>query len=213
MGTLFNVLKVVWAIFNFKKSDPPVPISVKPVLVPATEPKPEPRPEPKPAEIMTVTPITIPPDILKQGWSKSIEHCNKKLQDAYNYALPKFLGAHPSLGARCDYTWRSPDFQRELYARGRKFENGVWTIVDPKIIVTQNLVSHHNPFPASAFDFIIFRGKIPLWITKENAQEVIALYKKFGTFCQEKGVVSGALWKFTWKDWSHIQGSYDSVKI
>lgn len=212
MGVFLKILQVLLAVINIKKAVEPPYIS-----------KPEPEPEPT-VDVSLVTteqpsrPVievvrTIPQDVKNRGWSKDIDHCRPKLRQAFEYAQPKFLGRHPELWCRCDYTWRSVEFQRKLYTQGRKYDEATntWTIIDPRLIVTKVLKSHHNTWLADAFDFIIFSGKKPLWITKETAADVAPLYQEFGKLCQVKGVIAGAIWKYRWKDYGHVQGSYSAV--
>lgn len=150
------------------------------------------------------------PDIAKQGWSKDLADCVPALVAAYPIVAPKFMAAHPDLWMRCDYTWRSPAFQFELFKKGRKLDgaSGFWVVVDSKLIVTKNdginTPSKHNPYPSCALDFIIFRGKVPLWSSKADPVAQ-ALYIEVGRLFEAQGIVSGATWEHDWKDPGHVQ--------
>lgn len=212
MGILLKILEVLLALITIRRTIEPPEISM---------PEPEPEPETNAALVITEQPSrptieivqTIPKDVKKLGYSKDIDHCRPKLKTAFEYAQPKFLGRHPALWVRCDFTYRSVAYQRTLYMKGRSYDEATdtWTIIDPRLIVTKVLKSHHNTWLADAFDFIIFSGKKPLWVTKETKADIAPLYQEYGKLCQEKGVVSGAVWKYRWKDYGHVQGGYGAV--
>ncbi len=148
------------------------------------------------------------PDVAKQGWSKDLADCDAKLIAAYPLVVAAFSKAHPDLWMRCDYTWRSNVFQFELFKKGRKLDpvSGLWVVADEKLVVTKidgvSKPSNHNFYPSRALDFIIFRGKIPLWSTKADPVAQ-ALYAEVGRLFESHGIVSGAFWK--WPDPGHVE--------
>lgn len=151
--------------------------------------------------------------IAKQGWSKDLADCDDRIIAGYTSSSTEFLAAHKDLWMRPDYAWRSPAFQFTLFQKGRELRNGVWVLVDEKLKVTDQdgtvKRSHHNVYPSQALDFIIFRGKVPLWASssKENA----ALYIEMGNLLAKRGLISGAVWKYNWKDPGHVQVAYSII--
>jgi hypothetical protein len=219
MGILLNVLRVLWAIVNLKKSQETAPTFPK--TGPAVPPKPvipeEPLHPPEavlpvhtPADAQKAQVIRVPSETcLKQGWSKDVSDCHPRIQAAWAAFVPWFSAKYPHLAMRADYTWRSQEFQMTLWAKGRKLQaDGTWVVVDPKQVVTKVQKSHHNTYPAQALDFIIFQANKPLWASVgENG----ALYVECGKFFAAQGVVAGAVWKYEWKDPGHIQVAYTVV--
>ena len=150
--------------------------------------------------------------VAKQGWSKDLADCVPKLITAYPVVAAKFMEAHPDLWMRCDYTWRSKQFQFDLFKKGRTLIDGVWKVTGAKVTDKDgiNSPSHHNVYPSRALDFIIFRGKTPLWSTKADPVAQ-ALYIEVGRLFESQGIVSGATWKSDWKDPGHVQDSLEPV--
>ena len=208
MGAIFSVLRIIVGFINFTKT------AEKPPEIAAKAPAPV-SPETPPVQPRTDTPAPHPAPsatCLRQGWSKDIRDCDLRLQAAWDYALPKFLGANPAYSARVDYTWRSAEFQLGLFAKGRhKTGDGSWVIVDKSQVVTYVRKGHHNVYVSQAFDFIIFKGKKPLWACGATYAEAIPLYTAMGKLLASQGVVSGAIWKYNWKDWGHVQSAYNMV--
>jgi hypothetical protein len=154
----------------------------------------------------------MPPSeaILKQGWSKDLVDCVPSIVTAFPVVAANFMKAHPDLWIRPDYSWRSPAFQFSLYEKGRVLKNGIWVLEFPNLKVTDQdgtiKRSHHNVYPAQALDFIVFRGKTPLW-PKSNPENA-ALYSELGRAFNMHGLISGATWKYDWKDEGHVQAAY-----
>lgn len=63
-------------------------------------------------------------------------------------------------------TLRLKSEQIELYKKGRKLENGVWFVVNPKECVTWTLESKH--LTGDAFDFVIMVSGKPDWAMKRK---------------------------------------------
>ncbi len=207
MSGIFQILRIVFSFIRIVEKSKPEP---KRIVRPAEDeyvPKPPPEPAPEPKRGPS-------PETLKAGWSKSIEDCHDNLRQVFPIVQARFLAKHPDLTMRCDYTWRSPEFQHKLFEKGRAFADGEWKIFDKSQVVTyvDGTVkrSHHNPYPSQALDFIIFRNKKPLWGTKDKPEN-FALYVEIGKMFEEHGLISGATWKYNWKDAGHLQVAYSIV--
>ena len=166
------------------------------------------QPAPVPTPVPVLTPSGMPVQVKTQGWSKDIKDCTAILQTAWAAVHDEFIAKHPDLTLRTDYTWRSPELQQQLFEKGRTLVKGAWVVTDKSKVVTQLQKSHHSTYPAQAFDFIIFRNGQPIWATDKSGQ---ALYVEAGNMFSPYGVVSGATWKYNWKDWDHIQQSYTII--
>ncbi len=173
------------------------------------EPKvlPPPPPEPAPSGPSAATKA--------QGWSKKLEDCHPRLRDVHPLVEAEWKALHPEFLLQMDYTWRSPEFQFELFKKGREFKNGVWVVVNKDLVVTEkdgSKPSHHNVYPSQALDLYIKRNGVMLW---PSAGDVSighnALYAELGRLYAAHGLVSGAVWKYNWKDWDHVQVDYPIV--
>ena len=156
-------------------------------------------------EAVAVAPeqVRVPPE---KGWSKSIEDCHVELRRAFPKVRDEFESAHPDCRLLVDYTYRSPEVQFELYKKGRTILRGQWVVTDPKHVVTQKdgLIkrSEHNFYPSRGADiYVVKNGKI-LWGTSEEEHPY---YVELGRLWEREGIVSGATWKYAWKDFGHVQ--------
>lgn len=161
-----------------------------------------------------IVPLEIPEEIQKIGWSKRIEDCHDKIQDSFPKVIAELSFLYPGYGLKVDYTWRSPQCQFELYKQGREFKNNQWVVVNESAKVTDKdgfiLKSHHNVFKSQAADiYLTLNGKI-LWGDPKKEEEV-KMYKVLGTLWEKHGLISGATWKFKWKDFPHTQVAYELV--
>lgn len=152
------------------------------------------------------TPVAPTPAQI-QGWSKDVSDCHEKIKAAYPSVLAQFVAAHPDCNLKVDYTYRGPALQMELYKKGRQLLNNEWVVVDATQVVTQQdgtkVKSHHNTYPAQAADiYIVQNGKI-LWDSP--------LYEELGHLWEKQGLISGATWKYQWKDKDHVQCAYDLI--
>ena len=70
--------------------------------------------------------------------------------------------------------------QLELYKKGRKFENGVWFVVNKKECVTWTLESKH--LTGDAFDFVIMVDDKPDWkmVHKDLWAKAVEIGKSLG---------------------------------
>lgn len=148
---------------------------------------------------------TVPPEVAARGYSKSVEDCHARIRYAWPLVLAAWKAAHAGLSIRADYSYRSPALQFELFKQGRELQNGVWVVVDRKKVVTEKdgtKLSHHNVYPAQALDMYIAdaAGKI-IWTS-------IPLYTELGKLWEEQGLIAGATWKYSWRDYSHVQVDY-----
>ena len=218
MGPLFTVLKVLWAMLNFERTPKPAPVEPKPEPTPATpkvaaatpevavRPPDAVLPPPPSLEEAGSAQVMVAPSetCLKQGWSKSIQDCHPKLRTVWEEFVPWFALKFPHLTMRADYTWRSQEFQMALWAEGRKKSpDGTWTIVDEKLVKTWAQKSKHNFYPSHAVDYIVFQANKPLWANVGPGNSEI--YIKCGEFFQSRGITSGAIWRFSWKDYGHLE--------
>lgn len=153
-------------------------------------------------------PREIPEDVKKQGWSKDIHDCHDRIRKAWPTVKSEWEQLHPGYSLKCDYTYRSPEFQFELYKKGRSLIDGKWVVTDPSKKVTDKdgkNPSHHNVYPAQAVDvYILSPSKNIIW---ENPQ----LYTELGRLWEKHGLIAGATWKFNWKDYPHVQVEYSIV--
>lgn len=90
--------------------------------------------------------------------SRDLAHCDPVLQRRYR----DFKFAYESVTGRQLFetcTWRSPERQFEYFKVGRKQENGIWIVVDKRVIKTNcdgNVKkSKHNRYPSEAIDVCI----------------------------------------------------------
>ena len=150
-------------------------------------------------------------DVLARGWSKSISDCHPRIRAAWPIVQQAFIAAHPDCTFRVDYTWRSKEFQFDLFKLGRTLTDGQWVVTDKSKIVTDkngDVPSHHNVYPSQAVDVYIVRGGLIVWPSASSAS-VCALYTELGQLWEQQGLVSGAVWRFGWKDWPHTQVDYE----
>lgn len=152
--------------------------------------------------------------IVKAGFSKSIDDCDQKIRDAFPLVRAEFcaqLGAGYDL--RCDYTYRSPALQFELFKKGRtQDEHGNWILTNRLERVTDKdgtvKKGEHNFYPSKAADVYITKDGAILWPLQKDSPlyaERSALYIALGRIWEKHGLVSGATWKFAWKDEPHVQ--------
>lgn len=157
-------------------------------------------------------PVEIPAAIEKQGWSKDVHDCHKRIRDAYPLVEAEFVSAHPDCKLKPDYSWRSQEFQFSLFKKGREMQNGVWVVIDETKVVTQkngSTPSHHQTYPAQALDHYIVRNGSIVWPDEKNAA-TCALYAYLGSIWNKHDIVSGATWKFkNFKDYGHVQVAYE----
>lgn len=143
----------------------------------------------------------------KAGFSKSLDDCDHHIRAVYFDARNDFRAMNPDLDLKVDYTYRSPALQFELFKKGRALDqaSGQWVLTDRTQRVTDkdgvNSKSEHNYYPSRAADIYITRGDKILWPSSENN----ALYIELGHIWELHGLVSGAIWKFAWKDMPHVQ--------
>jgi len=82
---------------------------------------------------------------------KRLDTCDLRLQELFRSMVVDFDNS-------ILYGYRSSDLQFELFRRGRKLENGIWVIDNPKEIVTYKdgitNLSKHNIFPSLAVDAV-----------------------------------------------------------
>lgn len=156
-------------------------------------------------------------EVAKAGFSKSLADCDPRLQAAFPLVRAEWRARHPTLDLRCDYTYRSPALQFELFKKGRaQDEHGNWVLVDRNARVTDKDGTfnrgEHNYYPSKAADVYVCeadtsRGSI-LWPLDKNHpdfHERNSLYLELGHLWEQHGLVSGATWKYAWKDAPHIQ--------
>jgi len=151
--------------------------------------------------------MVIPQEVKEKGWSKNINDCHQKIKDAFPLVEEAFKQSHPDCYLKVDYTYRSPEFQFELYKKGRELKDGQWVVVDKTKVVTQKdgkTLSHHNVYPSQAIDVYVVKNNKIIWSDSE-------LYTELGNLWDKQGLVSGATWKFSWKDYSHTQVDYKII--
>lgn len=108
--------------------------------------------------------------------SRKIEDCEQKLRDAWPLMKADFEKQYKGWTLRLDFTHREPEFQFELYKKGRKkLDSGYWEVVDQSKVVTNcdgfKKLSNHNHYPSKAFDVCIqtpakdftWDTKLPQW--------------------------------------------------
>lgn len=156
-----------------------------------------------------------PPDIIiKLGFSKSLDDCDKRIRDAFPIIETEFCSVYgPGYGLLCDYTYRGPLLQFDLFKKGRSQDaSGQWVLTDRTARVTDKdgtvNKGPHNFYPSRAADVYATKdGKI-LWpLPNDNPlyAERSALYVALGRIWEKHGLVSGATWKYAWKDDPHVQ--------
>lgn len=145
--------------------------------------------------------------------SKNLADCHEAIRRAVPVVCGQFSLAYPDCELQLDYTYRSPQFQMALFQLGRELQDGYWAVVDQSKVVTDKdgtKPSHHNVYPAQAADvYIKQNGKI-IWPDKDKP-EICELYVAMGKLFEAQGLISGATWKYNWKDWDHIQVAYSIV--
>lgn len=144
--------------------------------------------------------------------SKSISDCCAQIRSAYPIVQKEFEGSNSGCFLRLDYTYRSPQAQLDLFKKGRIFKNNQWAVFDPKQVVTQEdgtkKLSHHNIYPSQAADVYIMEYGKMLWGQKEDEK---LLYIQLGNLWTAQGLISGATWKYNWKDPDHVQLAYSII--
>lgn len=154
------------------------------------------------------------PEVVKAGYSKDTRDCDQRIQDALPLVRAQFCEQNPGLDLKVDYTYRSPALQLELFKKGRKLdpESGQWVLVDKLLKVTDKdgtiNKGEHNFYPSKAADIYITRGTEILWPMPKDSPlfaERNALYVALGHIWEAHGIVSGATWKYNWKDEPHVQ--------
>ena len=168
--------------------------------------------QPREPEAAYASPASVPDaETAARGWSKSISDCHELLRLAFPPVNQDFCAAHPDCTLKVDYTWRSPALQFELFKKGRAQIGGRWVVVDKSQVVTDKDgtdLSHHNIYPAAAADIYIVQGGRILWPDSSN-QAVCSLYTELGHMWEQRGLISGATWKYTgFHDWDHVQVGY-----
>lgn len=147
--------------------------------------------------------------------SKDIRDCHEKLQQAYPIVKAQFETDNPEYKLQMDYTYRSPELQFSLFQKGRSCIGGQWVVSDKSKVVTNldgtTKKSHHNTFPTQAMDILILKNGQILWSNDNPDSLENKLYIKLGQLFVQQGLISGATWKYQWKDWDHIQLSYDII--
>lgn len=148
-----------------------------------------------------------------QEWSKDLVDCHPTLRKAFPIVKALFEAQNPGYTLKLDYTYRSPTLQFTLFQEGRQLENGQWVIIDKTKVVTDLdgtlHKSAHNLFPSQGMDILIVHNGQILWAEGGPDSAQIQLYKKLGQLFVDQGLISGALWKYDWKDSDHVQVSYN----
>jgi len=103
------------------------------------------------------------------------------LEDVLGKLLPELAGLCRLHLDRCERRgikiavtsgWRSPDEQTALYAKGRVYENGVWRVVDQRIIVTNALPDKAPHCRGAAYDIVPVIAEKPAWDRLDMFQAV-----------------------------------------
>lgn len=150
--------------------------------------------------------------------SKDVLDCHLSIRNAWPTIVKAFETEYkaPGLLLFPDYSYRTPADQFEIFKHGRELQNGIWVLVNPKLKRTDKdgtlKPSHHNVYPAQALDFNIRKdgGKTIIWPNPENP-DVCSLYRYIGELWDKAGLIGGATWKYSWRDWSHVQVAYEIV--
>jgi peptidoglycan L-alanyl-D-glutamate endopeptidase CwlK len=133
--------------------------------------------------------------------SRNIKDAHPELQRRYARLLEAFRDANPGRDLVLTCSYRSPDEQRALYARGRALVAGKWVVQDPSQIVTYlsgepGSRSLHNLIPARAIDVaVLISGKVT-WQEKE--------YYPLGPLAERCGLEWGGYWH-QFRDYPHLQ--------
>ncbi len=154
------------------------------------------------------------PEVLKAGFSKSLDDCDQRIRDAFPLVRKEFCASFPGHDLRVDYTYRSPAVQFELFKKGRSLNpaTGQWELTDRLKRVTDKdgvvKKGEHNFYPSKAADIYITVSGTILWpVPKDspNYNDVFSLYVALGHIWGKHGVMSGAVWPYAWKDEPHVQ--------
>lgn len=152
--------------------------------------------------------------VVKAGFSKSLDDCEYAIRTAFPLVRAAFCTAYPPLDLRVDYTYRSPALQMELFKKGRTLDaSGHWILTDRTMRVTDKdgttNKGEHNFYPSKAADvYVMERDGTILWplpAAHPGYLERHAMYEALGHLWEAQGLVSGATWKFAWKDEPHVQ--------
>lgn len=110
--------------------------------------------------------------------SRKIEDLSPEMLPSCNSWQERMIAAGIDFLITC--TSRLKSEQIELYKKGRKLENGVWFVVNPKECVTWTLESKH--FTGDAFDFVIMVNGKPDWkmIHKDLWEKAVEIGKSLG---------------------------------
>jgi hypothetical protein len=144
--------------------------------------------------------------------SKNINTCRPEIVKAFDIVCGEWEARHPGMPLKVDWCYRTPVDQFEFYKQGREYNPDTKQWMKTGTTVTDddgiNTKSHHNVYPSQAADVLITQnGKILWGGTEENE----ALYIELGKIWEAQGLISGATWKFNWKDPDHVQLAYTIV--
>ena len=131
-----------------------------------------------------------------------LESCHQDLQILFGYVVQYYdcsiISGH-----------RTPQEQYELYKKGRKQVNGIWTIEDRWQVVTYkdgiNKLSKHNTYPSIAVDVMPY----PInWSDTEGIKHFAGIVKGVARTLLSYGQIEheiewGGDWK--WEDMPHYQ--------
>ncbi len=116
----------------------------------------------------------------------------------FNQAKPIFEKNNPQYKVIISEGIRSKDRQKELYAKGRKWDNGRWIITNKSKVVTMTMKSKHLEGKAIDVAFII-NGRCD-WS--------VNLFQEFAEIIDKLDVLNVIEWGGNWKsfkDYPHFQ--------
>lgn len=153
--------------------------------------------------------------------SKDLVHCHPKIQTSWPIVKSKFEGYVAGYTLNLDYTYRSEAKQFSLWCQGRHQQvDGTWILNFPNpgdvryregVVTDKDGIhnkSHHNVYPSQALDFFVKNRQNKFVWPKGQDPTKNPLYIRIGRLWEEQGLISGAIWKYGWHDYSHVQLSY-----
>jgi peptidoglycan L-alanyl-D-glutamate endopeptidase CwlK len=93
--------------------------------------------------------------------------------------------------------WRSPEEQMVLFTKGRICEDGAWSVVDPKRVVTNATPEHAPHCRGAAYDLVPIVAEKPAW-------DRLDLFAEVGRIGKALGLVWGGDWPKL-KDMPHFE--------
>lgn len=132
---------------------------------------------------------------------KKLETAEVDMQKVMNLAIRR---SRVDFGV--SHAHRTPEYQFELFKKGREEKDGKWVVVNPKEVVTNcdgyTNPSDHNMMPSKAVDIYIYVPGMSKWAyDEEHLSYVAGVIQTCADELLEKGEISHrVVWGGNWDD-------------